>query len=185
MLDGIQSAEITKVNVVTDGTQSAEITRANTVAECTHQDRDRAWKRWLTWMEGVGLEGNPYLDGFGVPQKVKLVAGFAISICRGKHSRPGHEGTLVAGTVDKTISCLVTTFRDNNRNDPRLSVDGKTDNFLKSIKRSFKNEDPKENQQKAVTPEILAFLYTRPKGDKFAQHIADICNGAYFFACRS
>ena len=183
--DKFSNIPAAKRDKLLDYIHSAEIAKANAVTDSTHQDRDRAWRRWLSWMEGVGLEGDPHLEGFTIPQKVKLVAGFAISIRRGEHSRPGHEGALVAGTVAKTLSCLATTFQNDNKGDPRLSADGKTDIFLTAIARSFKNEDPKEKQQKAATPEVLAYLFSRPKDDTFAQHIADVVNGAYFFACRS
>ena len=136
-------------------------------------------------MEKVGLEGDPYLDGFIIPQRVKLVAAFAISIRRGEYSPPRHEGPLVAGTVDKAISCLATAFKDHNKRDPRLSEDGVKDIFLAAMQRHFKNTDPKEKAQRAITPEVLAYLFSRPKSDKFAQHIARLCNGAFFFACRS
>ena len=53
------------------------------------------------------------------------------------------------------------------------------------MQRHFKNTDPKEKAQRAVTPEVLAYLFIRPKSDNFAQHIADLSNGAFFFACRS
>ena len=92
---------------------------------------------------------------------------------------------MVAGTVSKTLSCLATTFQNDNKGDPRLSADGKTDVFLTAMARSFKAEDPKERQQKAVTPEVLAYLYTIPKDEEFAQLLVDIINGTYFFACRS
>ena len=168
-----------------DYLHSTEIAKTNSVQDATHKDRERAWRRWITWLDKVGLEGDPYLDGFEIPQRVKLVAGFAISIRRGEHSPTGHEGPLVAGTVDKAISCLATTFKDNDKRDPRLSSDGVKDIFLSAMQRHFKNTDPKEKAQRAVTPEVLAYLFIRPKSDNFAQHIADLSNGAFFFACRS
>ena len=53
------------------------------------------------------------------------------------------------------------------------------------MQRYFKNTDPKEKAQRAITPEVLAYLFSSPKTDTFLQHIADLCNGAFFFACRS
>ena len=133
----------------------------------------------------MGLDRDPYLNGFGISEKVKLVAGFAISIRRGEHCRPGHEGPLVAGTVDKAMSNLTTSFSDNNKTDLGLNADGKTYSYLHSIICTFKASDPKETPHKAITPELLCHLFTLPKHDNFAQHNADLCNGAFFFACRS
>ena len=36
--------------------QSVEIAKANAVTDGTHQDREQAWRRWLAWLEGVGLK---------------------------------------------------------------------------------------------------------------------------------
>ena len=41
--------------------------------------------------------------------------------------------------------------------------------------------DPKTDPQKVITPMLLTYLYTREKDDIFAQHIADLCNRAFFF----
>ena len=113
-----------------------------------------------------------------------MVAAFAISIRRGEHSSAGHEGTLVIDIVDKAISCLATAFKDNDKRDPRLSEDRVKDVFLAERQRYFINTDPKEKAQRAITPEVLAYLFNAPKSDNFLQHIADLCNGAFFFACR-
>ena len=83
------------------------------------------------------------------------------------------------------LSHPVSAFPDNDRSDPRHNSNGSTHSHLTSIARSFKKTDPKEKAQKATTPQVLSYLYSRPSTDKFSTHIADLCNGAFFFACRS
>ena len=51
------------------------------------------------------------------------------------------------------------------------------------IQKSFKHLDPREKAQKAVTPMLLAHLFKQTS--PFACTIADLINGAFFFACRS
>ena len=59
---------------------SAEIEANNAVTDATHDDRTRVWERWLTWLEAVGVTGDPYLTGLERASKVKMVGGFAVSI---------------------------------------------------------------------------------------------------------
>ena len=168
-----------------DYLHAGEIEKDNAVQEKTHQGRDRAWKRWLSWLEDVGLQGDPYITGFIRPQRARLVGGFAISLRRCEHSAPRYTEPLIAGTISSSLSHMAASFTNNDKQDPRLDADGNIHSHLQSITRSFKKSDPKEKAQKVITPQVLSHLYTRPKEDHFASHIADLCNGAFFFACRS
>ena len=113
-----------------------------------------------------------------------MVGAFAVSLRRGEHSHQRHKGPLVAGTVSKALSNLAATFQEHNQADPRKTHENETDKFVTNIIRSFRKSDPKEKSQKAITPALLRHLYTRGKSD-FLIHLADITNGAFFFACRS
>ena len=168
-----------------DYLHAGEIERDNSVQDETHKDRDRTWQRWLSWLQTVGIERDPFLDGFTVPQRIRLVGGFAISVRRCKHSHPRYTEPLVAGTIKSTLSHLGAAFQHNDKPDPRHNKDGTSHPHLKAITRSFKKSDPKEKAQKALTPQVLAYLYRYAKDDAFTIHIADLCNGAFFFACRS
>ena len=122
---------------------SAKIIKTNSVQDATHKDRYRAWQRWNSWLEKVGLEGDPYLNGFTIPHQVKLVAGFSISIRRGEHSSTGNEGPLVAGTVGKAISNMAKIFSNKYMPDPMKSVDGVTHSHITLIIKSFRKIDIK------------------------------------------
>lgn len=59
-------------------------------------------------------------------------------------------------------------------------VDNNTHTYIRSIIRSFKASDPNKKIKKAITPQLLAYVYTRPTHCKFSQHITDLYNGAFF-----
>jgi hypothetical protein len=40
---------------------SAEIENINSVKEATHDNRTRVWKQWFSWLEVMGLSGDPSL----------------------------------------------------------------------------------------------------------------------------
>ena len=162
---------------------SGEIEANNAVTDTTHADKKRTWERWVTWLAAVGWIGDPYLTRLERDKKVRVVGAFGISIRRGEHSSARYTEPLVAGTVNKAISNLATSFSDNDHPDPRLNTDGKIHRHITSISKSFKRSDPQEKAQKAVTPMLLKHLFTRK--DNFSKHIADLINGAFFFACRS
>ena len=126
-----------------------------------------------------------YLTGFKIFERIYLVIGFEISIRKDEHSAEMYKDPLTAGTVNKTMTNMVTSFSDNNIPDPRLLIDRHTDRYLHSIIKPFKVSGPKYKQQKVIIPELLAYVYSRPKDDMFAQHVADLYNGHFFFACQS
>ena len=64
-MDYIHFPEIVKANTVTDGTIKIGIKRGN--------DGSHVWKK-------VGLEGDPYIDRFTIPKKIKLDVSIAINI---------------------------------------------------------------------------------------------------------
>ena len=179
-----QSVPAPKKNLLLDYILAAEVENINSVEDATHNSRSRTWKRWIAWLAIVGWVGDPFLTRLTDAQKPRMVGGFAVSIRRGEHSHSRHTDPLVGGTVTKALSDLAKTFQDNDKPDPRHNTKGETHTFLKSIIRSFRKSDPREKPQKAITPTLLAHLYKQGK-TSFLQHVADLCNGAFFFACRS
>ena len=163
---------------------AAEVENNNSIEEQSHNDRSRTWQRWVSWLESVGWHNDPFLTRLSRAQKARMVGAFAIAIRRGEFSSSRHTDPLVAGTVSKALSNLAATFQNNNHDDPRKTNDNKTDKFIRGILRAFKKVDPKEKAQKAATPHLLQHLYTRSKTE-FNTHIADLCNGAFFFSYSS
>ena len=51
-----------------DYLHAGEIARDDSVQDETHKGRERTWKQWLSWLDNVGIEGDPYLERFTIPQ---------------------------------------------------------------------------------------------------------------------
>ena len=114
----------------------------------------------MSWLGIVGIKRDTYLERFTIPQRVRLVGGFAISLRRCKHSTPQHTEPLVAGTINLALSNLVATFQNNNRPDPQHNSDGSTHIHLKYIARSFKKNGPKrESAESDNTPSVIIYLF--------------------------
>jgi hypothetical protein len=62
---------------------------------------------------------------------------------------------LAEGTVRGTISHVVQTFREKGRPNPIKDTDSKLSILLSLLFRAFRNNDPKQVQQKALTFVVL------------------------------
>ena len=63
--------------------------------------------------------------------------------------------TLAEGTVRGTISNVVQTFQSLGRQNPTKDTDNKLSILLSRQFRAFRNDDPKEKQQKALLFAVL------------------------------
>ena len=162
---------------------AADIERCKGITEDNHKKYKRAWKQWVSWLALVGLEGDPCLLRFEGAERVRLIEGFTVRIRNGEQSPPGHKRPLVSGTADCTLCNLASSFTVNDHSNPRRNDDGDIHPHLKIILRAYSHADLKTKAQKPITPMLLAYLYTRKKNNTFAQLIADLCNGAFLFAC--
>jgi hypothetical protein len=93
-------------------------------------------------------------------------------------------GTLVEGTVRGTISNVVQTFRSLGQQNPTKDADNELSILLSRQFRAFRNDDPKEEQQKALPFSMLDELAKR-QVTKTDKGITQLTIGAAFFACRS
>ena len=91
---------------------------------------------------------------------------------------------LVEGTVRGAISHVVQAFRESGRQNPTKDADNMLSVLLSRQFRSYRNDDPKEIQQKALSFIVLRELAKRQVSelDKAISQLT-ICAG--FFACRS
>ena len=97
------------------------------------------------------------------------------------------KDTVVEGTVRSAAGHLASSFRDNLQQSPfHIAGSSHLRPSIKALLRAFKNVDPPEKRQKAVTPLLLRKLYAsgRSKDDPHAV-VADLVIGAFFFAMRS
>jgi hypothetical protein len=136
---------------------AADTARADAVTRKTHEDHDRTWLRWKSYLDSVGLIDDYFLDSFNRTQRIRLVGAFMQALRQGRFSGPSYE-TLAGTTIDNALSSLVQTFRDNDRPNPTLDADGKLGRLLQQQKRAYANKDPAPKQQKALPCVVLKEL---------------------------
>ena len=91
---------------------------------------------------------------------------------------------LVEGTVRGTISHVVQAFRESGRQNPSKDADNMLSVLLSRQFRAYRNDDPKEVQQKALPFCILDELAKRQVSE-LDKAISQLTIGAAFFACHS
>ncbi len=79
---------------------------------------------------------------------------------------------------------MVATFRENDRPNPTLDVDGKLSWILARQFRAYTKEDPKAKQEKAI-PLCVVELLALKQSTESQRAIGQLIIGAIFFACRS
>jgi hypothetical protein len=72
-----------------------------------------------------------------------------------RFSRSPHE-KLVTNTVQDTVQFVCTTFCENGHPNPTLDKDKKPAFILQQEFRSFKNTDPEEKHQKAISISVIS-----------------------------
>ncbi len=161
---------------------SATLAREKAVTGGTHDDESRAWRRWSEYCASIGLH-DTYMDDLNKQDRVIVVGAFAMALRTGRFSRERHE-PLAEGTVRNTISAVVQTFRATGRENPTRDIDNELSVLLSRQFRAYRNEDPKQRQQKALPIFVLANIAKRQITET-ERAIAQLTIGAFFFACRS
>jgi len=124
-----------------------------------------------------------YLDKLTRHQQNIIISSFAQAVRQGTFSRRNH-GHLVEGTITTTLAHVAQAFRANNRNDPRLDMDGKTSFILQEQYRGYSNQDNAKQKQKALPIMALRKMYDIANTHKEVA-LCHLCIGAIFFAMRS
>ena len=78
----------------------------------THENDSRAWSRYTTYCDSIGLDTNYFLDGLTRQQRIAIMGAFAVAVCQGRFLRPG-DGPLAKKSVKNTINAVAATFREN------------------------------------------------------------------------
>ena len=162
---------------------AAESYRKEAVTGKTQKDQDRAFNRWVSYAESVGLGSNPFLDGFSRPQRIKLMGAFAVAMREGRFSGPAHD-VLAESTIRSAISYVASTFRENDRSNPTRDEDGDLGRLLSRLFRAFRKKDPKEKQQKALPASVLLET-AKLQLTETQRAVSQLSIGAFYFACRS
>ena len=143
------------------------------------------------------MQHDPYLDKLTPNVRVHVCASFFQCVKSGHFSNPKKRGKLdlqynipiLGRSVDETLGHLASKFRDSGRQSP-LHYSDDTNRLLPEIRQltlAWRNTDPSEERQKAITPAHLRFLseYTSDNKSALYEAMSDLSVGAFFFAMRS
>jgi hypothetical protein len=162
---------------------AAEGARSRGLQADSKAKHTRAFARWLTFLDSIGITNDAFLTAFLPHQRTRIVGAFAHSVRTAEYS--GHRThPLAASTVRDTISALSAAFTEHDRDDPVLNTQGKTHRILHLQFAAYKQDDPPQKIQRALTLDFITQVFAE-------QHTpADRCFGpllilAFFFAMRS
>jgi hypothetical protein len=77
---------------------------------------------------------------------------------------------------------MAAAFRSQGHPNPARDKDGILDWNLARQYQAYKNMDPKEVQEKAISPEVIS-LIERISGTEIQQATGQLIIGAFFYAC--
>jgi hypothetical protein len=123
------------------------------------------------------------MDTLARHERIILLGAFAMAVREGRFSRDRDE-TLVEGTVRGAVSHVVQAFRSAGRQNPTKDEDHELSILLSRQLRAFKNDDPQQQQQKAI-PFIVLDELAKRQTTELDSALAQLTIGAAFFACRS
>jgi hypothetical protein len=123
------------------------------------------------------------MDSLPKQGQILMLGVFAMAVRNGQFLDKKH-GTLVEGTVRGAISNVVQTFRSTGRQNPTKDGDNKLSILLLRQFCAFRNDDPKEKQEKALPFSVLDEL-AKGQVTELDKAITQLTVGAAFFACRS
>jgi hypothetical protein len=161
--------------------------------EGSHEQRDRGWRRWLSFCDEAGVP-DPFLGHLPDSEQELLVRAFfglyrVADWAQSGRLRGQRKSPMVATTLRTAASNLAAAFGNHFKRSPLHVKDGtQLLPSLRALLRAYDNVDPPPNRQKAVTPKLLrclwSFARTRNIRASLYEHAVDLLIGAYFFAMR-
>jgi hypothetical protein len=148
----------------------------------SHDDGAQAWERWQQYCKSVGCNV-PYLNKFSQFEQNLMFGAFSMAVREGRFTRDCSE-PLVEGTVRGAISHVVQAFWELGRQNPTKDSDNMLSILLSRQFRAYRNEDPKQEQQKALPFSVLDELAKR-EVTELDKAIAQLTISSAFFACCS
>ena len=162
--------------------------------ESSHERCDRTWRRWKSFCQKQCLGLSPFLIGVSTRECILLFKGFFEMLRAGRFKVSGEfcglrQKPMVGATLRAARGSLSSTFKHHLWWSPLHSPTNQNE-LLPEIKlqfRAFKNSDPPEQQQRAISPKFLRTLDemgSRNIQNSARDHAIDLLIGGYFFACR-
>jgi hypothetical protein len=151
----LQNSTVAQRNNLVSDCVAAQIAHERAVERGTHKKQTRLWERWKKYVKSIGIEDDFYLKKFTREECHVLIGTFSMAVRDARFSKSLHE-KLVANTVRDTIQYVCATFCKNRHPNPTLDKDKKPAFILQQEFRSFKNTDPEEKHQKAISISVIS-----------------------------
>ena len=132
------------------------------------------------YLESNGIKDNNYLKNFTREQQHSIIGAFALAVKEARFLRATH-GQLAAGTIGGTMQYVSVTFQEHGYPNPALDKDRQIAFIQQQESRSFKNLDPTEKYQAAISISII-YKINKLSSSELEQAIAQLVNFAIFFA---
>jgi hypothetical protein len=94
------------------------------VVKGTSEKQLRAWKRFQSYLQSIGIINDPYLEGFDRGQRHKILCAFGQYIRESGFSGKTTK-LLKSESVRSALDCVAQAFKLAAHADPRLDIDGK------------------------------------------------------------
>jgi hypothetical protein len=158
------------------------------VTEGTSQKQTRYWGYYLSYLQQIELDGDPFLDEFSKFDRQRVLGAFGAAVRRNgvqTYANASKASPPVSGTVRATLDAVSQAFKSHNR--PSPIHDESTGGLAFILQRQLKgytNQDGSVRHQKAITPQLLREL-TKCKLTASDRATGELCVGSFFFAMRS
>jgi hypothetical protein len=149
----------------------------------TLDNETRAWNCYSEYCRSIGLGDNLFLEDMSRTHSIEIIGGFAMAVHQGQFSRP-HDAPLAESTVSDTLNHVAVVFRENGHDNPKRDAKHNVARLLQRQLRSYKKDDPKEDQQKAL-PVCILRLILSSNSTEICQAMGKLAGAAHFWAIRS
>jgi hypothetical protein len=99
----------------------AELACLDGVTDSTSSKQARYWQYWLTFLESIEFDHDPFLTQFAKHEQHRIIAGFGASVRANQvqtYSGASSASAPVSDTVQATFDAVAQTFRANNQPSP-------------------------------------------------------------------
>ena len=163
---------------------AGEAARMQGTTDHTQEERAQIWKRWILFLEQIGISDDPFLKHFDKPWcRTLLIAAFAQAMQEASFSTQSFS-SLAEGMLRTAVDHVAQTFRSINRSDPRNDNRWHLSYILQQQDKGYNNQDKNVKQQKALPLIILRELHKNKTSVKNIA-VAQLCIGAIFFSMQS
>ncbi len=152
------------------------------VTGSTHKNHAWSWHCFTKYLGSIGISHDAFLDSFTQAQRNKIIGAFVMALRKGCFLSGSHD-KLALGTIRNSISDISTTFRENGQPNPTKDNNLQLSFILHRQFRAYKNEDPKEKQQKAIPACFIAKI-AKKNLRSLQGAISQLPTLAFFFVMR-